>query len=1216
MRAGTQQRYDDILRRQTGAYKRALRCGPALVTAPLSGNGTHPLALSTRVASSGHSGSGHEAELPPAFRSHSAACVCDPLVELGIPLAVVPSVVEYVCDRRGFTSLHPNFLRFEHLRRIVVERNAFTTLHNLILPAAASRASPPASAIAAAVGPPLHRGCRRLTHLHAAYNCISDIAGDTDIPRLSLLEHLSLAHNRLTDLDKVLRALKRLRSLRFLDLRGNPVTGEPRYRERCVAALPQLEVLDCRSVTPKEREAAAAAAAAAAATARWHQCTHGDSSHSTSGGTNVVSSMQPCSLPSHRKATRAAVDLFSKSLTAMDLARSYEAHLRQQRQAQEVARQSSAAARRQEEEAWESFHAIWTLSQPGMPLSADGWQRTQMAAAAAAALEGAEGDGGGPEAQNCLPISHPSPRLPASSSVGASAPSSPLRAGRKQMMEPPLSLAAATTTAAATLAPVSGGIGAAALNVTIDVPLNVTIDVPLDRPLFPSRPATVSVSASAGPRYAATAAAAPTAASPLSSTVTATWPLPALHGSAYFGTIRGGAAALRKSTKSLQLAGAPAPAVSSLLPVEGPSPDRLAMLQRALQASAHVVRVSAARQGSLEELKKPAAELVVAAPERTGSGRRNVGPSLPSSPSISAVTAISIPVEFSALRAIQETKYAVIPPPWEGQRDSGLTRGAEEIFAGSPRTAAASPGATGASVSAPYSIGVVSATTTQQEALTEILVLLHEVYSLKELWALEGEYGGAELLRLLPLREWSAFGAENSAGESVSTAVAARQAMSALSRPGNAGNAASGGSGSGRVSPSSFHDRKRGAGPKGAAHGGNAKAGLVGAAAARGGSAEAAGGAQAIAAARAALPSEPQQVWQLLTGSYIVVGATPAGGHGVVVAFGKSSEDGGRLVTLTGKSSSSTSSSPTNSAPLAGATNGSSASAASSGAADAAIPAASLQDPEVVQHLVRPIGAYSSQVLEPLLALLQAPVAEADVQPLCDALAVHHNVHESVSAAAAAAALTSCATTAESQSRVASNGPRNKKESLSVTEDGGSAEAKSKKVLRASASAALSDAASAAPLSSALSATSPPARSSVKAAQALLQQQQRHAIAPQLTLTGVLTALLFSPTFVRARVAYLEEKLSRMAAVASSIIAAGHAGQKGSFSSADSASPCVKSSSAATALSCLFHRMQAVKMHAARIDAALVAAGPSATANEALRFLDPEQVLVAYSGRP
>ncbi|KAG5500248.1 hypothetical protein JIQ42_04583 [Leishmania sp. Namibia] len=1179
MRTGTQQRYYDILRREAEAHKTTLHCGSALVTPQLSGTSSHPLAVTTRTAVSEHGGRGHRTESPPAFSS-SASLVCDPFAELGIPLTMVPSVVEYVCGRRGFTSLHPNFLRFEHLRCIVVEHNAFEALHNLILPPSTPRAFSPASALAATDGlpplsppPPLHRGCRRLTHLHAAYNCIRDIAGDTDISRLSLLEHLSLAHNQLTDLDKVLRALRGLRSLRFLDLRGNPVTGEPRYRERCVAALPQVEVLDCQSVTPKEREAAAA---------RWNQCAHGNGSHSTVGATAAARSVRPCTSPSRTKARRAAVDLFSKSLTARDLERDYGAYLRQRRRAQEAAVQSTAAARRHEEETWKSFHAIWTLSQPGMPLSADGWQRTQIAAAAAAALEGAE-DGEGPEVQRSVLLSNPSFRLPTSASVGASAPPSPLRTGGKRVIQPPVSLAAATITAAATLTHVSGGSGAPALS--------VKIDVPLDRPLFPSTPATADTPTSTGLQRAATAAA-PATSSSLSSAATVTPLLPSLHDSMYFRIIRGGAAASRNDMEPPLLATAPAPTVSRVLPVKGPAPDRLVMLQRALQASAQVVRVAAARRGSLGGRKKPAMAPVAAAPERAGSGRRNVASSLPSSPSLTTVATTSIPVELNILRTIQEAKHAVIPPLWEDTRESGVVRGAEEILAGPPRVAAAPPGTTAAAASGPHGIGVVSAATTQQEALTEILVLLHEVYCLKELQALEGEYGGAELLRLLPLREWSVLGAKNGAVNSVSTVVAARQAMGALSRLGNVGSATGGGGGSGRVSPSQ-HDRKRFAGAKGAANGGNVRSSSVGAAAARGDSAEVAGGAQAAAAAlsaaRAALPSEPQQVWQLLTGPYIAAGTTPGGSHGVLAA--------------TGKRSSSTFGSPTNSATPAGATNSNNASAAPSGAVAATIPAASLRDPEVVQYLVRPIGPYASHVLEPLLALLQARVTEDKVQTLCDALVAHHSVHERVNAVVATAALMSTVTTAEPQPRVASSAPRNKKEPLPVTEDCGSTEARSKKLARASASPFLSDAASSAPLPSVLSATGPPTRSSAKAAQEH-QQHQRLSAAPQLSLTGVLTALLFSPTFVRARVAHLEEKLSCMAAApaaVSSIVAADHAAQKGS--------------DAAAALSCLFHRVQAVKMHAARIEAAVAAAGPSATANEALHFLDPKQVLVAYTGR-
>ncbi|CAM39229.2 hypothetical protein, conserved [Leishmania braziliensis MHOM/BR/75/M2904] len=1148
MRAGNQQRYHDILRREAETQKRRLHRGSAPVSV--------------------HSGSSHDTESLSGFVS-SASYVCDPLAELGIPLIAVPAVVNYVCDRRGFTSLHPNFLLFEHLRCIVLEHNALETLHHLRLPPSTARAS---SAMTATAGlpslqtsPPLYRGCRRLTHLHVAYNRIRDIAGDTDISRLSLLEHLSLAHNQLTDLDKVLRALKRLRRLHFLDLRGNPVTGETRYRERCVVALPQVEVLDCQSVTPKEREAAAAPA-------RWHQRTHEeDHPCSTAAGTATTASrMRPHTSPSCVKAVKTAGDLFAKSLTTRDLERNYVAHLRRRRQAQEAAAQRTSDAWRQQEETWESFHAVWTLSQPGMPLSADGWQRVQIAAAASS--DSAEGDGERSETHSSL-FSTPNLRLPASRSAGASAVTSPLHAARKQATAPSVSPVTTTTTAAATPTRVSGGSGT--------VVLSVTIDVPLDRPLFPSSSETAVTPESSSPQAAAAAAAASTKSGPLSLVATATPLLPSLYDSAYFRTLRGGSATSRTDTVPLLPAGTSPPAVSSLLPVEGPSSDRLATLQRTLQASAHIVRVAAARQSPLGTLKNPAAAATAmdSSSERALSGRRNVAPS--SSP-LTAAIATSVPVELSTLRTIQETKYAVIPPPWEGASEH----------------AAVSPGTTGALKATPHCIGVISAATTHQEALTEILVLLHDVYSLNELQTLEGEYGGAELLRLLPLREWSVRGADNGTGEARSTTVAAKQAMSSLSRPGNPGSAASG---SGR-GPASQHDRKRFAAAKGIVHRGSAGAGSAGAAAARGGNADVAGGvptaAAAVAAARAALPSDPQQVWQLLTGPYIVAGTAGGESPGAAVTLGKSSG------------------SATNSASPAEATSRSNAEVgpnASSGATAATAPLTSLQDPEVVRHLVRPIGPYASHVLGPLLTLLRAPVTEENVQPMCDALAAHHTVDERVVVAAAMAAPISRSTTAEPQPRSVSAGPRSKKELVLVTEDSGSAQVKSKRPARGAALTSFPDAVASASRSPVPSVMGPQTRTSTKAAQVLLQQS----VPPQLTLTAVLTSLLFSPAFVRSRVAYLEEKLTRLvsATAATSVItAADHADQKSGLTFADRTSHSGKGNGAATTLARLFHRVQAVKMHAARIEAALAVAGPSSRTNDTSLLLDPTQVLTTYTG--
>ncbi|GET89277.1 hypothetical protein, conserved [Leishmania tarentolae] len=1152
MRAGDQRRYHDILRRGARPQRRKFYPGSAPVAAQLSG-----------------SSYGTEPSLP--FGS-SASLVCDPLAELNIPSTAVPEVLEYVCGHRGFTSLHPNFLRLEHLRCLVLEHNAFETLYNLLLPPSWFRASSPSSTRAAADGPhppplppPLYRGCQHLTHLHAAYNRIRDIAGDTDIPFLYLLEHLSLAHNKLEDLGKVLEALKRLRNLRFLDLRGNPVTGEPRYRERCIAALPQTEVLDLRSITSKERKEATESA-------RWNMRTRQSSSCSTATVT-AASSLRPLTSPSCTKERRAVKDLFAKSLTAKDMKRAYAAYLVQQQQAQEAAAQSTAAAWRQQEETWESFHAVWTLSQPGMPLSADGWHRTRMAVAAAAAdSESAEGNGERPEVPSTVLVSTSSFQAPVSGSAGPSASSSPLPAGRKQIKTPSAPPATTTVEAGSELTHISVGSGTATLN--------VTIDMPLDRPLFPSSAETASTPKPATSQLSAAACTLP---DPLPFSTAATPLLPSAHDSLYFRAVRGGSVASRKETAPSLTATISPPAVSRLLPFVGMAPDRLITLRRTLQASTQVVRAAAARKGPLETLKAP-----LSSQERVESDRGDVAPS-PPQPTVAAA-ATSIPVEFGTLRTIQETKYAIIPPPWEDVRGRTSVEDANNAVSKSPRAVVASLNVTGASGAAPNFIGVVSPTTTQQEALTEILVLLHDVYSLKELQALEGEYGGAELLRLLPLREWSALGTDSGAGEVVSTAVAARQAMAILSRPDNVGNATGGGGGSVR-GVASQHDRKYFAAPKGTAQKNNTKAGSAGSATTYGGGgADAGGGASIVAAAldaaRAALPNDPQLVWQLLTGPYMVTGATAGGGPGVVVSHGKSKEDAGGSVSLIRKSrSSSTSSMEAFTEAMIGNNAGARANAA------AAAPPTFLQDPEVVQHLVRPIGPYAPHVLGPLLTLLRAPVAEEDVESMCDILAARHAAHEK-------------AITAELHLRSTSIGPGNKKDSLLGTEENRSAEVKSRKLSRTIASAFLPDGVASTSPPGVSSAAGSQARSSTRASQLLLQQHQRQCITPQLTLTAVLTALLFSPTFVRSRVTYLEEKLARATsatAAASVATTADHSGEKGD--------------GAAATLPLLFHRVQAVKMHAARVQATLAAAGPSSTPNEALCFLDPTQVLVAYTGR-
>ncbi|XP_018907147.2 protein phosphatase 1 regulatory subunit 42 isoform X1 [Bemisia tabaci] len=90
--------------------------------------------------------------------------------------------------------------------------------------------------------------------------CLKDlnVAGNnlivlTDFVGLNKLEKLDATDNKLENLSQIRDDLSELSRLRSLDLRGNPITKEIRYREKIVAVLQCVDDLDGKTVTDMNR---------------------------------------------------------------------------------------------------------------------------------------------------------------------------------------------------------------------------------------------------------------------------------------------------------------------------------------------------------------------------------------------------------------------------------------------------------------------------------------------------------------------------------------------------------------------------------------------------------------------------------------------------------------------------------------------------------------------------------------------------------------------------------------------------------------------------------------------------------------------------------------------------------------------------------------------------------------------------------------------------
>jgi hypothetical protein len=90
----------------------------------------------------------------------------------------------------------------------------------------------------------------RIREVYVQDNRLVSLAG---IQRLKFLRVLMASNNQLRNLDKQLTLFERFAFLKKLDLFDNPVAEEPDYRLRLIYQVPQVDILDRRSVKGPER---------------------------------------------------------------------------------------------------------------------------------------------------------------------------------------------------------------------------------------------------------------------------------------------------------------------------------------------------------------------------------------------------------------------------------------------------------------------------------------------------------------------------------------------------------------------------------------------------------------------------------------------------------------------------------------------------------------------------------------------------------------------------------------------------------------------------------------------------------------------------------------------------------------------------------------------------------------------------------------------------
>uniref|UniRef100_A0A0G4FER7 U2A'/phosphoprotein 32 family A C-terminal domain-containing protein n=1 Tax=Chromera velia CCMP2878 TaxID=1169474 RepID=A0A0G4FER7_9ALVE len=127
---------------------------------------------------------------------------------------------------KGATSISTEFANFPNIEALWISDNKLTQLNHL-------------------------DANFRIKEVYAERNEICTLRGS--LAEFKFLNTLVLSHNRLRDVDRLLETLSKMRFLKKLDLRNNPVVEEPDYRLRMIFHLPQVTVLDASAVQTLER---------------------------------------------------------------------------------------------------------------------------------------------------------------------------------------------------------------------------------------------------------------------------------------------------------------------------------------------------------------------------------------------------------------------------------------------------------------------------------------------------------------------------------------------------------------------------------------------------------------------------------------------------------------------------------------------------------------------------------------------------------------------------------------------------------------------------------------------------------------------------------------------------------------------------------------------------------------------------------------------------